>query len=125
MTRLTDLTDVQPERQKLLAELQAQQQQRGELKAELAAFGAADPIKYERKKRAGEVCKEAAQRWTGELIIDSGQAVLMTDNTLVLIQYTRSLGMEDADIRLQLGISGSVACDARSQADEDWDDLPQ
>jgi hypothetical protein len=29
---------------------------------------------------------------------------LTIDNTLVLIQHTRSLGMEDADIRLQLGI---------------------
>lgn len=36
------------------------------LKAELAAFGAADPVKYERKKDAVRVAKEAAQRWTGD-----------------------------------------------------------
>jgi hypothetical protein len=61
--------DSQPERQQLLAELQEQEKQRRGLQAELAAFGAADPIKYERKKRATEVCKEAAQRWTGGLIL--------------------------------------------------------
>jgi hypothetical protein len=37
------------------------------LKSELAAFGAADPVKYERKKDAVRVAKEAAQRWTGKL----------------------------------------------------------
>lgn len=38
----------------------------------MAAFGAADPVKYERKKDAVRVAKEAAQRWTGELP-DTGQ----------------------------------------------------
>jgi hypothetical protein len=38
------------------------------LKAELAAFGAADPVRYERKQDAVRVAKEAAQRWTGKCL---------------------------------------------------------
>ena len=37
------------------------------LKSQLAAFGAADPVRYERKKDAARVAKDAAQRWTGQL----------------------------------------------------------
>jgi hypothetical protein len=49
----------------LLEELQEQKMISEKLKAELAAFGAADPVRYERKKDAVRVAKEAAQRWTG------------------------------------------------------------
>ena len=45
--------------------LRQEEQTSRTLKAELAAFGAADPVKYERKKEAVRVAKEAAQRWTG------------------------------------------------------------
>jgi hypothetical protein len=37
------------------------------LKAELEAFGAADPIKYQEKRRAVGVARDAAMRWTGEV----------------------------------------------------------
>jgi len=33
--------------------------------AELAAFGAADPLKYEKKRAAVEVAKRAVARWNG------------------------------------------------------------
>lgn len=46
--------------------LRQEEQTSKSLKAELAAFGAADPVRYERKKDAARVAKEAAQRWTGE-----------------------------------------------------------
>ncbi|KAH9931152.1 meiotic nuclear division protein 1, partial [Epithele typhae] len=36
------------------------------LAAELAAYGACDPVKVEEKKRAVVLAKEAAARWTGE-----------------------------------------------------------
>jgi len=46
--------------------LSSAQEESVKLKDELAAYGAADPVKYERKKAAIGVCKDAAQRWTGE-----------------------------------------------------------
>lgn len=48
-----------------MKELEEQNTISAKLKAELAAFGAADPVRYERKKDAVRVAKEAAQRWTG------------------------------------------------------------
>jgi hypothetical protein len=60
---LIELT--QPDRQKLLAELQAIREESDKLKRELAAFGAADPVRYARKKDAVEVAQRAARRWTG------------------------------------------------------------
>ncbi|KAK1927838.1 meiotic nuclear division protein 1 [Papiliotrema laurentii] len=86
------------ERRTLLAALQQAQAESAALKAELAAFGAADPVKYERKRQAMEVCKEAAQRWT--------------DNTIILISFGRSLGIDESALREQAGIG------------EDWEDLP-
>lgn len=56
----------QPERQKLLISLSTARTNNTELKSELAAYGAADPVKYDRKKRAIEVCKQSALRWTGK-----------------------------------------------------------
>lgn len=59
------LTDInKAERRQLLAELEALNATSAELKAELEAFGAADPAKFEKKKKAVQVCKEAASRWT-------------------------------------------------------------
>ncbi|WVQ78660.1 hypothetical protein IAT38_000747 [Cryptococcus sp. DSM 104549] len=84
-------------RRTLLAQLSSLQTTSQSLKSELAAFGAADPVRYEEKRRAIGVCKDAAVRWT--------------DNTLVLLQYTNSLGAEDAQIRGALGIG------------EEWEDL--
>lgn len=56
---------IQADRKRLLADLECAQDTNSKLKTELAAYGAADPVKYERKKRAIEVCKESALRWTG------------------------------------------------------------
>ncbi|UOH84798.1 hypothetical protein LQV05_001612 [Cryptococcus neoformans] len=53
------------ERRTLLATLQQEEQISIELKAELAAFGAADPVRYQKKSEAVKVCKDAAVRWTG------------------------------------------------------------
>ena len=59
------LTD-QSERRKLLETLEELEGVSKGLKMELAAFGAADPVKYEKKARGIEVAKDAAVRWTGE-----------------------------------------------------------
>ncbi|WVQ91226.1 hypothetical protein IAS59_005023 [Cryptococcus gattii] len=85
------------ERLTLLATLQQEEQTSVNLKAELAAFGAADPVRYQKKSEAVKVCKDAAVRWT--------------DNTLMLLQYTVSLGVEAQAIRGMLGIT------------EEWEDL--
>ncbi|KAL0245405.1 hypothetical protein I308_104529 [Cryptococcus tetragattii IND107] len=85
------------ERLTLLATLQQEEQTSVKLKAELAAFGAADPVRYQKKSEAVKVCKDAAARWT--------------DNTLMLLQYTVSLGVEAQAIRGMLGIT------------EEWEDL--
>ncbi|ADV23758.1 hypothetical protein I305_05807 [Cryptococcus gattii E566] len=53
------------ERLTLLATLQQEEQTSVNLKAELAAFGAADPVRYQKKSEAVKVCKDAAVRWTG------------------------------------------------------------
>lgn len=55
----------QPDRRKLLAQLEAARVESAKLKAELEAFGAADPVRYARKKEAVDVAKAAAVRWTG------------------------------------------------------------
>ncbi|KAJ9125598.1 hypothetical protein QFC22_000560 [Naganishia vaughanmartiniae] len=68
------------------------------LKAELEAYGAADPVKFEEKKRAVQLAKEASLRWT--------------DNTMILFKMAKdTLGVEYADLRQHLGI------------DEEWEDL--
>lgn len=90
------LTDInKAERRQLLAELEALNATSAELKAELEAFGAADPAKFEKKKKAVQVCKEAASRWT--------------DNTIILLQYACSMGAEVEMIRQVLGIGQSPA----------------
>ncbi|KAI8972197.1 meiotic nuclear division protein 1 [Trametes punicea] len=69
-----------------------------QLEAELAAYGACDPVKIEEKKRAVVLAKEAAVRWT--------------DNYVMLLSYfTRQNGVEAADIRAYLGV------------DEEYEDL--
>jgi uncharacterized phage infection (PIP) family protein YhgE len=67
LTPVGTVADIQDERAKLLKTLREVNETALELKSELAAFGAADPVKYERKKEAVRVAKEAAQRWTGKL----------------------------------------------------------
>nr|XP_019002981.1 uncharacterized protein I203_04775 [Kwoniella mangroviensis CBS 8507]OCF66442.1 hypothetical protein I203_04775 [Kwoniella mangroviensis CBS 8507] len=54
-----------PERRKLLSTLSSLQETSSSLKNELSAFRAADPIKYEKKSQAIQVCKNAAVQWTG------------------------------------------------------------
>ncbi|KIR25788.1 hypothetical protein I307_04313 [Cryptococcus deuterogattii 99/473] len=54
------------ERLTLLATLQQEEHTSVKLKAELAAFGAADPVRYQKKSEAVKVCKDAAVRWTAE-----------------------------------------------------------
>lgn len=48
-----------------MAALQQEEQTSIKLKAELAAFGAADPVRYQKKREAVKVCKDAAVTWTG------------------------------------------------------------
>ncbi|ODO04989.1 hypothetical protein I350_05601 [Cryptococcus amylolentus CBS 6273] len=86
-----------PERQSLISTLSSLQSQSTALQAKLSAFGAADPIKYEKKKQAIDTCKEGAVRWT--------------DNVMILMQYAGGLGVESGQVRGFLEI------------DEDWDDL--
>ena len=59
-------TSSQAERRKLLSTLADEIATNKSLTSELAAFGAADPERYERKRRAVQVAKDAAVRWTGE-----------------------------------------------------------
>ncbi|CAD6579632.1 MAG: hypothetical protein TREMPRED_002532 [Tremellales sp. Tagirdzhanova-0007] len=56
------------ERRKLLSTLADVSSTNESLRSELAAFGAADPERYERKRRAVQVAKDAAVRWTGEYL---------------------------------------------------------
>ncbi|WOO80460.1 Meiotic nuclear division protein 1 [Vanrija pseudolonga] len=87
-----------PERRKLLASLAEVQATSASLKVELAAFGAADPIMYERKKKAIEVAKAASVRWT--------------DNVSLIVSYLRlASGESESDLRAQLGVP------------DNWDDL--
>ncbi|WVQ77336.1 hypothetical protein IAR50_007020 [Cryptococcus sp. DSM 104548] len=86
-----------PERQALISTLSSLQSRSQYLQAELSALGAADPVKYEKKKEAIDVCKEGAVRWT--------------DNVMILMQYAGGLGVESAQVRGYLEIG------------EDWDDL--
>ncbi|WVF65996.1 hypothetical protein IAT40_000734 [Kwoniella sp. CBS 6097] len=85
------------ERKQLISTLSEVNETSVSLKSELAAFGAADPVRYERKSQAVQVCKDAAVRWT--------------DNAMVLLQYASRLGAEEAQLRESLGIS------------EDWEDI--
>jgi hypothetical protein len=55
----------QPERADLLAQLASLTTTSTQLKAELEAYGAADPIKMETKRQAIELAKEACVLWTG------------------------------------------------------------
>jgi hypothetical protein len=105
------------ERRQLLAELESLNATSVELKAELEAFGAADPAKFEKKKKAVQVCKEAAGRWT--------------DNTMILLQYACSMGAEVEMIRQVLGIGQLPDGDSSQRYSslylhlgETWEDLP-
>ncbi|KAI0812765.1 meiotic nuclear division protein 1 [Irpex lacteus] len=61
------------------------------LNAELAKYGACDPVKVEEKKRALILAKEAAVRWT--------------DNYAVMLShFTRSTGVDPDEIRRYLGV---------------------
>ncbi|WVW82062.1 hypothetical protein I302_104067 [Kwoniella bestiolae CBS 10118] len=86
-----------PERRKMLSTLSELQETSSSLKNELSAFGAADPIKYEKKSQAVKVCKDAAVQWT--------------DNTMILLSYISGIGSEIEPIKAQLGI------------DDEWEDL--
>ena len=55
----------QPERADLLAQLASLTTTSAQLKSELEAYGAADPIKMETKRQAIELAKEACVLWTG------------------------------------------------------------
>lgn len=78
------------------------------LKVELAAFGAADPIMYERKKKAIEVAKAASVRWTGGWREPRGANP--SDNVSLVVSYLRSAsGESESDLRTQLGIRGCAS----------------
>nr|XP_019014721.1 uncharacterized protein I206_00807 [Kwoniella pini CBS 10737]OCF53502.1 hypothetical protein I206_00807 [Kwoniella pini CBS 10737] len=55
-----------PDRRNLIAQLNGLNETSSSLKKELSAFGAADPIKYEKKSKAIQVCKNSAVQWTGK-----------------------------------------------------------
>ncbi|WWD09180.1 hypothetical protein V865_007302 [Kwoniella europaea PYCC6329] len=86
-----------PERRRLLSSLSSLQETSSSLKDELSAFGAADPIKYEKKAQAIQVCKNAAVQWT--------------DNTMTLLSYISGLGSDIEQVKAQLGI------------DDEWEDV--
>ena len=97
----------QNQRQDLLTVLSQVKANSVSLKDELAAFGAADPVRYERKKVAVRVCKEAAQRWTGRFLLYYHQPhkwMMISDNTMILVQYAVSLGLEEYQVRAMLGM---------------------
>ncbi|WRT63940.1 uncharacterized protein IL334_000867 [Kwoniella shivajii] len=85
------------ERRKLISTLSSLNETSASLKNELAAFGAADPVKYEKKSQAIKVCKDAAVQWT--------------DNTVTLLGYVSGLGTDSEQIKAQLGIT------------DEWEDL--
>ena len=63
-------------------------------------------MKYERKKEAVTVAKEAAQRWTGKLVgLEVEPQADLIDNTITLMQYIKStMPVEDEQLRTMLGI---------------------
>ncbi|WWC86019.1 uncharacterized protein L201_000890 [Kwoniella dendrophila CBS 6074] len=85
------------ERRQLISELAVLNENSSSLKNELAAFGAADPIKYEKKSQAIKICKNAAVQWT--------------DNTVILLGYISNMGTDMEPIKAQLGIS------------DEWEDI--
>ena len=60
------MLNFQPERTTLLAQLAAHTKTSSDLKSELEAYGAADPIKMEIKREAICTAKEACVLWTGQ-----------------------------------------------------------
>lgn len=75
------------------------------LKEELDVFGAADPIKYGRKKQAIQTCKDASVRWTGQLICCSlPPKADAPDNTMILMTWIGNMGMETDGLKQQMGI---------------------
>ncbi|WWC58360.1 uncharacterized protein I303_100900 [Kwoniella dejecticola CBS 10117] len=86
-----------PERRKLISKLDGLNENSSSLKKELSAFGAADPIKYDRKSKAIKTCKDSAVRWT--------------DNTLMLLTYISNLGFDMEPLKASLGIT------------DEWEDL--
>lgn len=54
------------DRRKLLSTHQTLVDAGAAMRKELEAFRNADPAKYERKRKAVQVCKDAALRWTGQ-----------------------------------------------------------
>ena len=62
----------QADRRKLLSAHQNLLDAGSAMRKELEAFRNADPAKYERKRKAVQVCKDAALRWTGQLCVCVG-----------------------------------------------------
>ncbi|PVG01223.1 meiotic nuclear division protein 1 [Serendipita vermifera] len=58
-----------PERQTALAEFQALQAELAKLKNELSAYGQCDPVHLAQKQRANFLAKEAAIRWTDNVVL--------------------------------------------------------
>ncbi|BEI79808.1 hypothetical protein CcaverHIS002_0103370 [Cutaneotrichosporon cavernicola] len=88
-----------PDRQKLLAKLTMIREESDKLKSELGAYGAADPVRYARKKDATEIAKAAAQRWT--------------ENTMILWSLAKNAApdWDESGMRSTLGIN------------ETWEDI--
>ncbi|RSH77565.1 uncharacterized protein EHS24_003125 [Apiotrichum porosum] len=88
-----------PERRQLLATLADAETTRATLKTELAAYGAADPVKYQRKRQAAAVAKKAAQRWHDNV-----------DAVMSFIKSQHALD-DEAGFRHTMGMG------------DDWDDI--
>ncbi|KAI0733067.1 meiotic nuclear division protein 1 [Fomitopsis betulina] len=79
------------ERTASLKRLAAARKELESLEAELAQFGACDPVKVEEQKRAVTLAKEAAIRWTDNYI-------------LLLGHFTRQCPVEPSEIKKYLGV---------------------
>ncbi|BEJ10881.1 hypothetical protein CspHIS471_0103030 [Cutaneotrichosporon sp. HIS471] len=88
-----------PDRQKLLSKLTMIREESDKLKSELNAYGAADPVRYARKKDATEIANAAAQRWT--------------ENTMILWSLAKNAApdWDESGMRSTLGIN------------ETWEDI--
>ncbi|GMK59870.1 hypothetical protein CspeluHIS016_0900870 [Cutaneotrichosporon spelunceum] len=100
-----------PGRQELLIQLQTKREESDKLKSELEAHGAADPVRYTRKKDATAIAKAAAQRWT--------------ENTMILWNLAKNASpdFDDSMMRSVLGIGEMTVVAALTLAGETWEDL--
>ncbi|KAI0930608.1 hypothetical protein AcV5_007276 [Taiwanofungus camphoratus] len=79
------------ERTAALTQLGFKRKELAELEAELAQYGACDPVKVEEKRRAVTLAREAAVRWTDNYV-------------LLLSHFTRQTSVDPTEIKKYLGV---------------------